>query len=149
MMLQYLGFSNISRELVMPLSSCVDLQQQLIPSRSKNYIPTQNLHITPWLHCNSIQMSEIEQEVMKENYLANQFSTKSTGNKQITSHCQCTNLSLVKPLGDIPLVLLKSNIWNLNMYAYKVTIQISKKWLFMRLASSNKHLKEKQGPQMA
>ena len=45
---------------------------------------------------------------MEKKYLAYYFATKSTSNKQVVFHCQSTDLSMIKSLREISMVLLKS-----------------------------------------
>jgi hypothetical protein len=45
---------------------------------------------------------------MEKKYLAYYFAMKSTSNKQVVFHCQSTDLSMIKSLREISMVLLKS-----------------------------------------
>jgi len=45
---------------------------------------------------------------MEKKYLAYYFATKSTSNKQVVFHCQSTDLSMIKSLREISMVLLKT-----------------------------------------
>jgi len=45
---------------------------------------------------------------MEKKYLAYYFAMKSTSNKQVVFHSQSTDLSMIKSLREISMVLLKS-----------------------------------------
>ena len=45
---------------------------------------------------------------MEKKYLAYYFAMKSTSNKQVVFHCQSTDLSMIKSLREISMVLLKT-----------------------------------------